>query len=47
MQLNSEHELILKKGTIVDSTIIAAPSSTKNFAHQRDPDVHQTKKGDA
>ena len=37
--------LIFKKGTIVDSTIIAAPSSTKNREKQRDPDAHQTKKG--
>ena len=37
--------LILKKGTIVDSTIIAAPSSTKNSEKKRDPDAHQTKKG--
>jgi transposase, IS5 family len=37
--------LILKKGTIVDSTIIAAPSSTKNKAKKRDPEAHQTKKG--
>ena len=37
--------LILKKGTIVDSTIIAAPSSTKNREKKRDPDAHQTKKG--
>lgn len=37
--------LLLKKGTIVDSTIIAAPSSTKNREHQRDPEVHQVKKG--
>lgn len=37
--------LLLKKGTIVDSTIIAAPSSTKNRDHQRDPDAHQVKKG--
>lgn len=45
VQLLSERGLILKKGTIVDSTIIAAPSSTKNLEHQRDPDAHQTKKG--
>ena len=45
MQLNSEHELILKKGTIVDSTFIDAPSSTKNKEKQRDPDAHQAKKG--
>lgn len=37
--------LILKKGSIVDSTIISAPSSTKNQAKKRDPDAHQTKKG--
>ncbi len=39
--------LILKKGTIVDSTIIAAPSSTKNREKQRDPEAHQVKKGNA
>ena len=32
-------------GTIVDATIISAPSSTKNAAQQRDPDMHQTRKG--
>lgn len=37
--------LILKKGTIIDSTIIAAPPSTKNREKQRDPEAHQTKKG--
>ena len=37
--------LILKKGTIVDSTIISAPSSTKNKDKKRDPDARQTKKG--
>lgn len=37
--------LRLSKGTIVDATIIAAPSSTKNAEHQRDPEMHQTKKG--
>ena len=37
--------LILKKGSIVDSTIIAAPSSTRNRERKRDPDAHQTKKG--
>ena len=40
-----ERGLLLKKGTIVDSTLIAAPSSTKNKDKQRDPDAHQTKKG--
>ncbi len=37
--------LKLSKGTIVDATIIAAPSSTKNAEKARDPDMHQTKKG--
>jgi len=37
--------LILKKGTIVDSTIIAAPRSTKNREKKRDPEACQTKKG--
>ena len=37
--------LILKKGTIVDSTIIAAPPSTKNKEKKRDPEAHQVKKG--
>ena len=40
-----EKGLILKKGTIVDSTIIEAPSSTKNKKKERDPDAHQVKKG--
>ena len=40
-----ERGLILKKGTIVDSTIISAPSSTKNKEKKRDPDAHQVKKG--
>ena len=41
----TEQGLILKKGTIVDSTIISAPSSTKNKEKKRDPDAHQVKKG--
>lgn len=45
VELLQQRGLILKKGTIVDSTIIAAPSSTKNQAKQRDPDAHQMKKG--
>ena len=40
-----EQGKVLKKGTIVDSTIIAAPSSTKNREKKRDADAHQTKKG--
>jgi transposase, IS5 family len=35
----------LSSGTIVDATIIAAPSSTKNRKKKRDPEMHQTKKG--
>ena len=45
VELLSAKGLILKKGTIVDSTIISAPSSTKNATRQRDPEAHQTKKG--
>ena len=37
--------LLLMKGTIVDSTLVAAPSSTKNQKKERDPDAHQVKKG--
>ena len=37
--------LLLKKGTIVDSTLIAVPASTKNQKKQRNPDAHQVKKG--
>lgn len=47
VSLLQEKGLILKKGTIVDSTIISAPSSTKNREKKRDPDAHQTKKGNA
>ena len=37
--------LLLKKGTIVDSTFIEAPSSTKNKEKKRDPEAHSAKKG--
>ena len=37
--------LLFKEGTIVDATIIEAPSSTKNKDGARDPEMHQTKKG--
>jgi IS5 family transposase len=37
--------LRLAEGTIMDATIIAAPSSTKNKEKKRDPDMHQVKKG--
>jgi IS5 family transposase len=37
--------LMLTKGTVVDATLIAAPSSTKNADGQRDPEMKQTRKG--
>lgn len=37
--------LMLKSGTVVDATLIAAPSSTKNASGMRDPEMHQSKKG--
>ena len=40
-----EHHLLMREGTIVDATLIAAPSSTKNALKQRDPAMHQTRKG--
>src|SRR3546814_15302954 len=36
---------MVRRGTIVDATIIDAPSSTKNAQGARDPEMHQTKKG--
>lgn len=47
VQLLFDCGLIFKKGTIVDSTIIAAPPSIKNREKKRDPEAHQTKKGNA
>lgn len=41
----AENGLTVARGTIVDATIINAPSSTKNKDKARDPDMHQTKKG--
>lgn len=41
----AQHGLLLKTGTVVDATIIAAPSSTKNSSGERDPEMHQTKEG--
>ena len=38
-------DLLLKVGTVVDATLIAAPSSTKNSRGERDPEMHQAKKG--
>ena len=37
--------LRLSEGTIMDATIINAPSTTKNREKKRDPDMHSTKKG--
>ena len=41
----SAQGMTMRQGTIVDATLIAAPSSTKNKAGKRDPEMHQTKKG--
>jgi IS5 family transposase len=41
----SQQKLLMREGTIVDATIIAAPCSTKNSEGKRDPEMHQTKKG--
>jgi len=43
--LLEQKRLLLKSGTIVDATIIHAPSSTKNSSGERDPEMHQTRKG--
>ena len=45
VEILKQKGLILKKGTIVDSTIICAPSSTKNKEKKRDPQAHPVKKG--
>ena len=42
--LLEEKKLLLKSGTIVDATIISAPSSTKNATQERDPEMHQAQK---
>ncbi len=41
----AKHGVQVSRGTIVDATIISAPSSTKNRQKARDPEMHQTKKG--
>lgn len=41
----AEQGLQISRGTIVDATIISAPSSTKNRTKERDPEMHQTKTG--
>lgn len=43
--LLQDQGMTVRKGTIVDATIIEAPSSTKNATGTRDPEMHQTKKG--
>ena len=44
--LLSQRGVLLKTGTVVDATLIAAPSSTKNKDKARDPDMHSSKKGE-
>jgi len=44
-QTLSERGLFLKAGTIVDASLIAAPTSTKNQSQARDPEMHSSKKG--
>src|SRR5262245_19243781 len=44
-RLLEERRLLLRSGTIVDATIIAAPSSTKNATATRDPEMKQARKG--
>jgi len=41
----TEAGVLLKEGTLVDATIIEAPTSTKNKSGERDPEMHQAKKG--
>lgn len=45
VEILTERKLILKKGTIVDSTFIESPSSTKNKEKKRDPEARSGKKG--
>jgi len=44
-EIFDEQGWMMRGGSIVDATIIAAPSSTKNASGARDPEMHQTKKG--
>jgi len=44
-QYLSQNGMMLSEGTIVDASIVSAPSSTKNKERQRDPEMKQTKKG--
>ena len=43
--VGSQRGLLLKTGTVVDATLIAAPTSTKNQDKARDPEMHSSKKG--
>jgi IS5 family transposase len=43
--MREERGLLMRQGTIVDATVIAAPPSTRNKQKARDPEMHQTKKG--
>jgi IS5 family transposase len=40
-----DNDMAMKQGTIIDATLISAPSSTKNEKGERDPEMHQTCKG--
>ena len=40
-----EKNSLISQGTLIDATLIVAPSSTKNGQHARDPQMHQTKNG--
>ena len=44
-ELLTQKGLMLKSGTVIDATLISAPSSTKNADGERDPEMHQAKKG--
>ncbi len=44
-QCLEEKGLLLREGTVVDATIIHAPTSTKNEEREREPQMHQTRKG--
>jgi len=44
-ELLTQRGLLLKAGTAVDATLIAAPTSTKNKDKTRDPEMHSSKKG--
>ncbi|MGF6483257.1 IS5 family transposase [Paraburkholderia sp. JPY419] len=44
-EILSEKGLMLKVGSAVDATLVSAPTSTKNGSGTREPEMHQTKKG--